>query len=414
MVYALHICIYAYLPNGCLLYACLRHQNLIKMHPTNDTLDVYSKDFQKNIYENYELLRKAGNVVYVTKSDCWIVLGYNEAKSVLEDNINYSSEQLKTVDSVLLGADNQSHAANKKSVVHNITPLHSGNTHKLNDYSYKVFNLLLEHAKNNNTNNLVQELINPYTFSLALNALGINYIPEAFNIYSEPEMFAQKIENINSLFNNWDNLLEMIDANLTGNLAGAEMQKLIAEINTEKTYNHQELLGFVKLLILAGTETTASLIASSVYTILNNEELKQLIKTDDTALQKFINEVLRKYSPAQFTFRKTTQNTLLAEIEIPKDKVVAVAVGAANRDPDVFTNPVQFTMDRNFRHIAFGTGSHRCIGEHLAMYVAKSFLQRFILLTDEINYAGNCSYNNTLFTFKISGMQTSFKSKLSL
>ena len=379
------------------------------MRITDETIDVYSKEFQQSIYRYYEELRKKGKVVYVAKSDCWIVLGYDEVKQVLEDNINFSSEQLKNVDTVLLGADNQQHAANKKSTVQNMSALHGASTSQLNDCADEVFTLLLSNAKKNASNNLVDELINPYTFFLSLKALGINDIPEPLNIFTNTSSFPEKIKNINALFTNWDALLPMINDNLTTG-AGDEMQKLIAEIKTVNNYEQHELAGFIKLLILAGTETTASLIASSVYFILS-DGFSEEIKKDETIIPKFINEVLRINSPAQFTFRKTANKVLLGGNEIPENSVIAVAVGAANRDPLIFERPVEFDMNRKAKHIAFGTGSHRCIGEHLAMYVAKSFIQKFIPLTDEIKYNGVMDLNNSLFTFKISKIETRFTSE---
>ncbi len=378
------------------------------MIPIDEFSDIYSKDFQQNIYLQYEKLRKIGSVVFIQKSNCWIVLDYLNAKAVLEDSENYSSQQLKSVDSVLLGADGEIHGWNKKILMQNVSALHSGKAVGLHEYSAKLFDALIRQASLKTPCNFVTDVINPYTFFLALKAFGVHAIPQPLDIFSGTSNFSEKIKSINSLYDNWDLLVELIETNMTDAKLGNEIGRVLSEINVGEKYSHNEMIGFIKLLILAGTETTASLLASSVWKLLSDLKLCDLVSNDESLLNDFLREVLRVYSPAQFSFRTTTRDVLLSGISIPKSSTIAVSVGAVNRDPNVFDNPDLFDMNRKTRNLAFGSGSHRCVGEHLALYVAKTFLNTFLKLSNDIQFTGNYSNTNTLFTYKISNIETRF------
>lgn len=376
---------------------------------TSINADIYSQEFQQNLYSYFPQLRTEGNVVFLPKSNCWIVLGYNEAKEVLDNAAIYSSEHLNSVDSVLLGADSKKHLTNKRTITQHITTFQPTGPAQLKDYALKVYAHLSQELENKQNYNLVTELINPFTFYVALRAVGMNHLPLALDIFDPTVPHVEKLERINILYNHWDQLLPLIHENIEDKHAGKEIQEVLSALNINRDYSQEELERFVKLLILAGTETTASFIASSVYFALTNENISERLKNNLEGASSFFTEVLRINSPAQFTFRYTKSSVQLAGKEIPAGSLVAVSVGAANRDPEIFDEPDSFQLNRKGKNISFGSGVHRCIGEHLATYLAKLFMAEFILNTDKLEIIAPVENFNTLFTFKISNIPVQVK-----
>jgi cytochrome P450 len=131
--------------------------------------------------------------------------------------------------------------------------------------------------------------------------------------------------------------------------------------------DQHEMLAMLVLLLVAGNETTTTLIGNSVIELLRHPgELKRL-RDDPSLMSLAIDEVLRFASPVQFDPRLTTRSTEIAGIEIAAKEMILCWLGSANRDEDVFERPDVFdiTRDKN-PHLAFGFGTHHCLGHNLA------------------------------------------------
>jgi cytochrome P450 len=81
-----------------------------------------------------------------------------------------------------------------------------------------------------------------------------------------------------------------------------------------------------------------------------------------------VEELLRYDSPVQMTSRAATEDVDVGGTVIPKGAPIIVAIGGANRDPDVFEQPDQLKIGRPnaSRHLAFSLGMHHCLGAALA------------------------------------------------
>ncbi len=124
-----------------------------------------------------------------------------------------------------------------------------------------------------------------------------------------------------------------------------------------------ELLSMAELLLVAGHETTTNLLAMSVLTWMQHDRVASRVTDWSLAVE----EMLRFTSPVQFDGRRTFESVPLGNAQVPKDTWVTLALGAANRDPKVFTDPDQLILDRNPNpHLGFGRGIHFCLGAGLA------------------------------------------------
>jgi cytochrome P450 len=138
----------------------------------------------------------------------------------------------------------------------------------------------------------------------------------------------------------------------------------------------EELLGFFELLLSAGTETAASLIASAVVCLLDHPGELTRLRQAPTLLPSAIEEVLRFRSPAQMVFRQTTRAVRLHRTLIPANRLVLPVIGSANRDATAFEAPDRFDIARTPNdHLAFGHGIHFCLGAALARMQARVALE---------------------------------------
>jgi cytochrome P450 len=135
----------------------------------------------------------------------------------------------------------------------------------------------------------------------------------------------------------------------------------------------QELLSSLFQLVVAGHDTTASLIGNGVVALLDEPGQLEALLADPGQLPAAIEELIRFTAPVPHaTFRVTTQPVTLDGVQIPPREQVLVSLGSANRDPGRFPAPDVFDIGRNDGpHLGFGHGMHYCLGAPLARLEAR-------------------------------------------
>jgi cytochrome P450 len=129
----------------------------------------------------------------------------------------------------------------------------------------------------------------------------------------------------------------------------------------------EEIASFLRLLVVAGAETTYHLIGSTVAALLTHREQLEEVRADRSKLINAINETLRWEAPVQLVMRETTEATVLGGAELPKAASIVCCIGSANRDERQFDEPERFDISRHpNEHLAFGLGGHYCAGSRLA------------------------------------------------
>lgn len=134
-------------------------------------------------------------------------------------------------------------------------------------------------------------------------------------------------------------------------------------------------------LLVAGHETTASLISFMLYRLIEQPALWEQLRADPAIIDAAIEEFLRHESPVQGLFRTNPEPCSLGEHDLAPRTKVQLLFAAANRDPQVWDDPDEVRFDRTATrpHLAFGWGIHHCIGAALARQEARVALQ---LMTD--------------------------------
>jgi len=129
----------------------------------------------------------------------------------------------------------------------------------------------------------------------------------------------------------------------------------------------EELFANCVLLMFAGNETTTNLIGNGTLALLQNPEQMKMLQHDGELIGSAVEELLRFDSPVQKLSRLAISDIEIGGKLIKAGEMVSLCYGAANRDPEQFSNPGQLDITRSDnRHVAFAQGIHYCLGASLA------------------------------------------------
>lgn len=144
----------------------------------------------------------------------------------------------------------------------------------------------------------------------------------------------------------------------------------------QEPFDDAELMGFLKLLLPAGAETTTRGSANTLAMLLKHPDRLRELAEDRSLIPGAILEAIRLEPPVAAVFREAVVDTELAGTKIPKGSAVNVYVGAANRDEAHFEEPDRFDVRRSNskQGLSFGFGSHLCMGMHIALTEIDSVL----------------------------------------
>lgn len=133
------------------------------------------------------------------------------------------------------------------------------------------------------------------------------------------------------------------------------------------TLSHNEVIGYLMLLGVAGNETTTKLIGNMALRLWQHPEQRQMLIDDPGLIPRAVEEVLRFDGSSQIIGRTATRDVEIRGKLIPKGSRVGCALISASRDDDKFPDGDRFDITRNNKgHMAFGFGPHSCLGANLA------------------------------------------------
>jgi cytochrome P450 len=154
--------------------------------------------------------------------------------------------------------------------------------------------------------------------------------------------------------------------------------------------SREEMLAMLVLLLVAGNETTTTLIGNAALELLAHPEAAAALRADPSKMPAAIDEVLRFSSPVQFDPRRVTRDTEIAGMAVKERDLVLGWIGSANRDEAVFDDADTFDIEREKNpHLAFGYGTHHCLGHNLARLEAGVATEVLLARTSDIQRVGD-------------------------
>ncbi|UGT57785.1 cytochrome P450 [Nocardia asteroides] len=163
-------------------------------------------------------------------------------------------------------------------------------------------------------------------------------------------------------------------------------EDILSDLARDEDLGIEELVGIAFLLLLAGHETTANMLALGTFALLEHPDQLAALRADAELMPGAVEELMRYLSVADIFYRYATEDIDLCGETITAGSTVVVSLLAANRDPLRFDDPDALDVRRTVRgHVSFGHGVHQCLGQQLARIEMRAgfagLLRRFPTLT---------------------------------
>jgi cytochrome P450 len=164
---------------------------------------------------------------------------------------------------------------------------------------------------------------------------------------------------------------------------------LISALVHASAIDPADLVGACTLLLFAGHETTAGLIASGTVLLLEHPDQLGRLRADPSLWPTAVDELLRRASPAKTMVRKALEDRRWFDVDVRAGDTVFLVLLAASNDPAVFTDPQRLDVGRRPNpHLGFGWGLHHCLGAALARLEAEIALRRLFERFPGLQLAG--------------------------
>jgi cytochrome P450 len=371
---------------------------------TSQKYDLYSSDFRAATYETYARMREQDPVLgqpgldgstpiwFVTRHDDVVAILLDDERFVLEAALALTPEELEAmaaassvtvdprVDSHLLTKDGESHRRLRRLVTKAFTPRM---VEKLRPRVQEIADELLDLVEGKGRMDLVDDYAFPLPITVIAELLGIPVEDrDRFRTWSSTFVMPPITEALQQQFaRHTEEFVAYLDGLFAERRVAPGDDLVSALVRAEEHGDHlseNELYSMVVLLIVAGHETTVSLISNAVLALLSNPEQLELLRRDPSLMPTAVEELLRYDSPVERAItRWVAADVELGGTTFTRGDFVVAVIGSANRDPDRFAAPEELDLARgDAKHVAFGRGSHYCLGAPLARLEADVALRR--------------------------------------
>jgi cytochrome P450 len=160
-----------------------------------------------------------------------------------------------------------------------------------------------------------------------------------------------------------------------------------------RTLTDNHVLGSVRLLLVAGIDTTWSAIGAFIWHLASTPTDRRRLVAEPELMSTAIEELLRAYAPVTMA-REVIAETEIGGCPFKPGQMVLLSFPAANRDPAMFPDADKVVIDRKEnRHAAFGLGIHRCVGSNLARMEITVALEELLKRIPEFTVAGPVAWS---------------------
>jgi cytochrome P450 len=345
--------------------------------------------FQREMHAVYRTLRD-DHPVYAAPDGAFVLSRFEDVWNAVNDWASLSSAgvaEAAQLQPQMIYMDPPNHTSLRRLVSRAFTPKRVAD---LEPRVRAVADELLAKMAAAGGGDLVHEFASPLPSTVMSDLIGVpdehrsafqGWI-EAFLEVTSPDDIAGRATNIYTLFGSL--LAERRQAP-----ADDLMSALLAAQVDGDSLSDDDLLGFCFLLLVAGNDTTTSLIGNGVELLARHEDQRAELAGDLSLVPAAIEEMLRVESPTQALPRTAMRDVELHGSTIPSGSRVMLLWGSANLDDREFPDPEVFDIHRRApRHLGFGHGIHVCLGAALARLEARVAFEELLTRAPEYELRG--------------------------
>jgi cytochrome P450 len=145
----------------------------------------------------------------------------------------------------------------------------------------------------------------------------------------------------------------------------------------DRPLEHLEAMGMLYVLYVGGLDTVYSALGWIMRHLATHPELQRQLRDNPERIPAAVEEFSRAFSVV-VTHREVREDYVFHGVPLRKGDEINMPIALANRDPRLYENPHLVDIDRKSRHINFGTGTHNCIGIHLAKRELCTVIEEFL------------------------------------
>ena len=355
-----------------------------------------SSEMAQDPYPTYAKLRGRDPVHRSRLMDAWVFSRFADVDAILRDHRHFSSDPRKRVASgrraslpnveepSMLFLDPPDHTRLRALVNKAFTPRAVA---ALEPHIRELMTTLLDAVDDPAAFDLMEAVAKPLPVIVIAEMLGIPPEDRAqFAVWSdqrarilEPTLSPDERETADAAMRSLDEyLMPIISARRVDPKDDIISALAQAEEEGDKL-TEREVLIMLRLLLVAGNETTTNLIGNGVLALLRHPDQLAAMREDPALIPSAVEELLRFDSPVQVDVRSVLDDCEVNGFRVRRGDNVVTLLGAANRDPDRFEAPDRLDVRRGDQnHLAFGRGIHHCLGAPLARLEGRVVLQALI------------------------------------
>ena len=355
-----------------------------------------SSEMAQDPYPTYAKLRGRDPVHRSRLMDAWVFSRFADVDAILRDHRHFSSDPRKRVASgrraslpnveepSMLFLDPPDHTRLRALVNKAFTPRAVA---ALEPHIRELTTTLLDAVDDPAAFDLMEAVAKPLPVIVIAEMLGIPPEDRArFAVWSdqrarilEPTLSPDERETADAAMRSLDEyLMPIISARRVDPKDDIISALAQAEEEGDKL-TEREVLIMLRLLLVAGNETTTNLIGNGVLALLRHPDQLAALREDPGLIPSAVEELLRFDSPVQVDVRSVLDDCEVNGFRVRRGDNVVTLLGAANRDPDRFEAPDRLDVRRGDQnHLSFGRGIHHCLGAPLARLEGRVVLQALI------------------------------------
>lgn len=392
------------------------------------------KENIRDPYPMYDRLRKE-DPVYKSQTGEWILTRHEDVKRVLSDKRFIVGNRLNWFKNMA------SYAKNTARELDNLPSSIEGFLLFKNQPDHKVirdilisawptkeeFSDVINHYIHQLLPNKSQEIDVANDFARPLSTLVIGKIlgieeqeskqlsNDGFQMVKVMDLYikASDVRGINSsagiLSNFFRKKLNKPDSLDDSGLLHRLLQKKFSQLHEK---GNEKLVSLSIFLFLAGLETTSNLISLNLYHLIKDPNLLNAIRKNPENLAIAQEELTRFDSPVQLLGRSASEDINIGGKKIQKGDTLTLGIGAANRDPEKFTDPNSINFRReSIPHLSFGAGAHYCLGDTIAKSEAILTLEYILPNFSNLEITNEPEWEIQLAIRKIKSLRIEFTAK---
>ncbi|MEY9942811.1 4-nitrotryptophan synthase [Streptacidiphilus sp. MAP5-3] len=379
-----------------------------------------------NPYPTYARLAEQEPVHWCEGLNAWAVMGYEDCASALKDP-QFKAERMEEIlsgkfDGRELPTENVYHQFTKNVMMYTDGPqhnalrksTHAGFTREAHEFYSKViervaYDLVASIPDGVKEIDAVTALAEKLPVNAAVHAFGvpeedldavIPSVAKVMTYWSGPQEQPLELEHLlEHLTDLHTYALELIQGKRGRVLPGTVIARLAASLADQTEVTPQQTVHQLVLLLIAlFAPTTPGSVGSGMLAFATNPDQIARFLENPECVENTANEVVRFNASNQFTWRVAATDVDLRGVRIKEGQRVALFLGAANRDPNVFARPNEFDLGRqnSGKNLSFGFGPHACLGRQIASLEIKWFFVALFARFPMIRLAGDPEWNSNL------------------